>query len=336
MDREAKERGAAAALPLSHLGYITPEKPYELARAAAMSWRAGKHAGVTADSFTVADACREYVDDRRAEKGDAAAEDADKRFSRLIYGDQRYPPNPIGRVQLAKLREPVLKQWLRDLNLSVRSEIRELTALKAALNLAVRNRRVHASAAIEWKHVTGREDPGTRRDLFLDRQQRQALLDRLRGGLRDIAEAAALTGARPGEPIKATRGSFDPRTGSATFSGKTGPRTVPLSPAAITLLERMGRNKLPGARLFTQEDGRPWKANLWGRLMDEAAQLAALPKGTCMYTLRHSWITEALLGGMPTLEVARLVGTSVQQIENHYGHLVTGEARKRLAKVRML
>jgi len=166
--------------------------------------------------------------------------------------------------------------------------------------------------------------------------QRQALLGRLAGGLRDIVEAAALTGARPGELIKATRGSFDQRTGSATLSGKTGPRTVPLSPAALDLFEHMGRNKLPAARLFTQDDGRPWKSNLWGQLIDEAAQLAGLPKGTCMYTLGHCWITEALLGGMPTLEVARLTGTGIKYIEKHYGHLIADVARKRLAKVKML
>jgi hypothetical protein len=55
-----------------------------------------------------------------------------------------------------------------------------------------------------------------------------------------------------------------------------------------------------------------------------------------MYTLRHSFITQALLDGMPTLEVARLVGTSVMENEKHYGRLVADVARQRLAKVRML
>jgi hypothetical protein len=39
---------------------------------------------------------------------------------------------------------------------------------------------------------------------------------------------------------------------------------------------------------------------------------------------------------MPTLEVARLVGTSVAMIEKHYGHLVASAARQRLAKIAML
>jgi site-specific recombinase XerD len=65
--------------------------------------------------------------------------------------------------------------------------------------------------------------------------------------------------------------------------------------------------------------------------------LPAAPRsGVCLYTLRHSFITEALTKGISTLEVARLVGTSVMMIEKHYGHLAAKAARLRLAKVAML
>jgi hypothetical protein len=39
---------------------------------------------------------------------------------------------------------------------------------------------------------------------------------------------------------------------------------------------------------------------------------------------------------MTTLEVARIVGTSLTMIEKHYGHLVNDTARERLAKVQMI
>lgn len=55
-----------------------------------------------------------------------------------------------------------------------------------------------------------------------------------------------------------------------------------------------------------------------------------------LYTLRHSWITTALMSGMSTLDVARLTGTSLMMIEKHYGHLVDAAARERLAAVRIL
>jgi hypothetical protein len=39
---------------------------------------------------------------------------------------------------------------------------------------------------------------------------------------------------------------------------------------------------------------------------------------------------------MTTLDVARIVGTSVMMIEKHYGHLVASAAAERLAKVQLL
>ena len=52
--------------------------------------------------------------------------------------------------------------------------------------------------------------------------------------------------------------------------------------------------------------------------------------------ISNSWISEAIRGGMSTLEVARLSGTSLQMIEEHYGHLADKAALERLNKVTML
>jgi integrase len=317
------------------LGALTDQSDYEAARAAAQKWRDGRDAGITDDVFTVTQACLEYVEDRADEKGLATAHDAKMRFQRYVYG------RPFGLARLDRLRTPTIKRWLKDLGLSPANEARTLTAVKAALNLAVRNRRVHANVRIEWGDVRPRQGGKRRRDLFLDRQQRLALLSRLTGALRDLVEATALTGARAGELTSVKRSQFDKRNGLIEFRGKTGARSVPLSPPATRLFERLAESKLPAAYLFVRDDpgesvGKPWAHSDWDDLIAEAAQLAGLPKGTCLYTLRHSFITEALLGGLPTLEVARLVGTSVQMIEKHYGHLVVSAARKRLATVQML
>src|SRR6185437_3653389 len=140
---------------------------------------------------------------------------------------------------------------------------------------------------------------------------------------------------------------FDPRTKSMTFhTGKQrtadsdGARTVPLSPAAVTLFTRLAQDKAPTARLFVRDDGAPWAHSDWDERVREAAKAADLPAepraGVCLYTLRHSFITEALTQGMSTLEVARLVGTSVMMIEKHYGHLAATAARRRLAKLTLL
>lgn len=148
-----------------------------------------------------------------------------------------------------------------------------------------------------------------------------------------------LTGARPGELVSASRSQFDCRTYTLTLIGKTGTRTVPLAPGALRLFERLSKGKLPKALLLPRDDGNRWLCGGkrgWAHLFKEAVRAAKLPEATVLYTLRHSWITEALRSGMSTLDVARLTGTSLQMIEKHYGHLVAQAARERLAAVEML
>ncbi len=313
------------------LGIATPALGYDAACKEARRWFADLEAGVSDEAITVAQACREYVDDRRREKGTSSARDAEMRFARTVYDTE------LGRRPLSKVRTNHILAWRDSLPLAKPSANRTLTTLKAALNLAVRRRRVSAIAAREWDDARPFRAAGKRRDLFLDLKQRRALLAAAGdGALRDLLEAAMLTGARAGELVNATRVQFDVRTGSMTFIGKTGTRTVPLGPLAVTLFKRLARDKLPAARLLTRDDGKSWAHSDWDELVREAAAAAKLPSGTCLYTLRHSFITQALTDGMATLDVARLVGTSIGMIEKHYGHLVASAARERLAQVRLL
>lgn len=326
----ARARDEASRQRYKALGLVTDAFDYEAARAAALHWFEAADAGVTDEVVTIADACREYVEDRRREKGEGCAHDAKMRFERTVYD------TPFGATPLAKLRTPMIKKWRDGLGLGKASSNRTLTSLKAALNLAVTERRVHPIMAREWGDVAPHKGASRRRDLFLDLKQRRALLEAATGALRDLMEAVALTGARAGELVNATRAQFDARTGSMTFIGKTGRRDVPLSPAALDQFKRLAMSKLPGAHLFVRDDGRKWAHSDWDELVRAAANAAKLPSGVCLYTLRHSFITESLINGMPTLDVARLVGTSLMMIEKHYGHLVASSARERLAEVKML
>jgi integrase len=324
------------------------ELDYETAKAKAEKWFKHTSEGVkTGEVQTVADACRAYVTERRASKSEATAHDAHKRFERTVYGRRDAdtgkvlePESPFGKTALSKLRAGRIREWRDGLKLAPGSANRTLTVLKAALNLAVRERHVSADQAIEWKHVKPLPGGKKRRDLYLDLKQRRALLKAAKGAVRDLLKGAALTGARAGELVNATVSQFDARTKSMTFTGKTGSRVVPLSPAALELFKGLAGGKMSGDRLFVRDDGQPWAHSDWDELVREAAKAAKLPAdprtGTCLYTLRHSFITGALLGGLPTLEVARLVGTSVMMIEANYGHLCATSARKALARVAML
>jgi integrase len=307
------------------LGWATDKFGYTEAKKAAEAWFKGKDAGLSDEVPKLQTICEEYVEDRRTEKGEATAYDAEIRFKRTVYG------KPIGAKRLDKLTTKMLKDWRAAIPGTNSAKDREWRTLKAALNLAVVNRRVSADRAIEWKSVKPLEDTDGRRELFLDLKQRRALIAAAKGVTRDTIEAAALTGARPGELVALKRSDVDLKLGTVTFTGKTGSRTVPLAPAALKVFKRLCKNKLPAAPLL------PWTHSVeWSREIRNAAQRAKLPNGVVLYTLRHSFITEALRGGMATLDVARLTGTSLAMIQDHYGHLVADSARERLAAVTML
>lgn len=89
-------------------------------------------------------------------------------------------------------------------------------------------------------------------------KHRQVLLAQCDGAFCDLVEAAALTGARPGELASAKRSQFDKRSATVTFRGKTGERTMPLSPAAKALFIRLSKGKLPNAPLLAKADGTSW------------------------------------------------------------------------------
>ena len=82
--------------------------------------------------------------------------------------------------------------------------------------------------------------------------------------VRALFEPALMTGARPGEIAHVKRGAFDARTKTVTFSGKTGPRDVPVEGAALALFERLAKSKLSGAPLLTDK-GQPWTKMEWSR-----------------------------------------------------------------------
>ena len=246
---------------------------------------------------------------------------------------------PIAAVPLSRIRAPAVRRWHVDLvtaGLSKASANRTLSALKAALNLAVTSRMVSPLATQEWAEVTPFKDATRRRDLFLDVTQRRALLNASQGGIRRLLEAVMHTGCRAGELTSARRASFDARTKSLNVTGKTGPRAIPLTDAAVTFFSECAKNKLPAALLLTRDDGRPWAHSDWDQLVKAAASSSKLSPATCLYTLRHSFITQALLDGVSTLEVSKIVGTSLAMIEKHYGHLVHATARERLSKVQMI
>jgi integrase len=314
------------------LGAVTDALDYGAAKALAEAWFKDRAQGISDDAPTVEAVCKEYVAALRADGKERTAKNAEYKLKPAVYDTD------FGRTQLDKLRTLKIREWRNALPGGPSTQNRTFASLKAALNAAVLNRRVSAAVSIEWKSVKMHESADGRRDLFLDLKQRRALIDACKGGVRNLVEAAALTGARPGELIALKRGDFDARTGTLRISeGKTGYRAVPLAPAAVKFFKRLSKGKMPNTSLITMDNGEPWQHHaLWAREIREAATRAELPPGVVLYTLRHSFITEALRAGVPVLDVAKLTGTSLEMIQKNYAQFVPDGAREALKAVKLV
>jgi integrase len=342
------------------LGADRPGFSYAEARKALEVWATLLDQGVTGldaagEVATVASACRAYVKSLRVAKRTATARDNDMCFRRQVYGyahvaapgvrkEPSHPTHALAARELAKVTRNHLSDWRDELvdeagsGLSPSAVNRAIGRLKAALNYAVETNLAPATLSTEAKFGLKRfESAGEPRKIYLDKKQRAKLLAAIDSpALRDVIEAAILTGARPGDFAELVRGDFDRKHKVATFRAKTKARTVPLSPDAFKLFERRAESKLPAAFMFTMDDGRKWESHEWAKPIREAAAKAGLELGVCLYTMRHCFITDALAGGMPPLDVARVTGTSLKMIDEHYGQFVNQTAAKHLASISML
>ena len=149
-----------------------------------------------------------------------------------------------------------------------------------------------------------------------------------------LALFVALTGLRPEEWLALERGDVDRPNGvvhvrrvyvdgSIRLYGKQtrSLRAVPLPLRAAQALDELSprldtRLLFPGVRgghLNLNE----WRADEWTPAVRAAGLIHRSP-----YALRHSFATFAIAAGVSLFELARFMGTSVDQIDRTYGHLL--------------
>jgi len=316
------------------LGQIEPGKAFDAASKAARAWFKETQAGILG-RWTVEHAATRYLESLQLRKGDRAAADARGRIERCVKPT-------LGGRNLDALRTADIEEWLHSLipaglgaeeaRKAKDSANRNLTALKALLNHAWRTGLVGSNDA--WSRVKAFERVGESRKVFLTAEQRKRLLANCSGAFRDLVEAGLLTGARYGELRTLLVSDYDKaRRVLSIRQGKTGPRDVSLSDAAAKLFDRLRKGKLPGGYLLTRDDGLPWQHSDQDELMREAAKKARLSHGTVFYTMRHTFIANALTGGVDIHAIAKLCGTSVRMIELHYGKLIHTDAREKLNRI---
>ncbi|MEI8403507.1 MAG: tyrosine-type recombinase/integrase [Alcaligenaceae bacterium] len=314
---------------------------FDCAAKAAREWLALSAKGIDTTAITVKAATDAYVLALEDKCRTATAKDARGRFKRLVDAA------PIGRVLLSKLTSVQVRKWLNDqinkdedaddedVRRSKDSANRNLANLKAALALAHANRLVGSDDA--WAVVKPFSKVGARRkEAFLSMEARTALLAACPADLATLLKAALLTGARPGELANLKVADFNKTQSVLTLRGKTGARTVAISTAAANFFTEASQDKTPAAPLLATSYGQAWNKDSWKKPFKDAVTSAKLPEAVVLYSLRHTAISEMIMGGMDSFWVAKLTGTSVAMIEKNYGHLNHDVVTAKLDKVRRM
>ncbi len=99
-------------------------------------------------------------------------------------------------------------------------------------------------------------------------------------------------------------------------------RTLHVAGAALAVLERRSAARTSGADgpVFTGAKGGPVNIGAATARLIEFGVSAGIQKHVVSYGLRHGFGTQMTAAGKPVVDVARMMGTSVAMLEDHYAH----------------
>ncbi len=198
---------------------------------------------------------------------------------------------------------------------------RDLTVLKAALNVAFREGRIPTDAA--WRKVKPFKAVDSAKVRYLTDAEARRLVNAMDPAFRPMAQAAMLTGARYGSLADAKVRDFDPLSATLklgnTKSGKV--QNIYLEAEGVTLLTRAAAGKLPSAFLFTHPAGRRWGASEQARYLIDACEAGAVERAT-FHDLRRTYGARLARAGVPMAVIAEALGHADERMtRKHYAHL---------------
>ena len=176
------------------------------------------------------------------------------------------------------------------------------------------------------------------RERFFSAAELAAISDALAeypGDSPDCVRLIMLTGCRPAEAVHATWKEFDEQAGfwikpaATTKQRKT--HRLPLSPAAIELIERL-RQKRTGDLVFPGNvAGKPMRSleHVWNFVRKRTG----LGLDARLYDLRHTFASVGAGGGLSLPIIGRLLGHTQPRTTQRYAHLADDPLREAAEKI---
>ncbi len=318
---------------------------YDQAFKKALAWfedevRRAKGLDVPTGPFTIADACRDYL------------ADFELRSKKSLQGTratiQAHILPKLGKMEIGDLTPTRIEKWLAELvSLPARARTRKgepqqyralrtdeeskrrrmstcnrvYTILKAILNRAYQRGHVQSDRA--WKAVKAFRKVDSARVNHLEPADQIRLVNACPPGLKELVQAALLTGARYGELARFQVRDFSPssQTLFVEFAKSGKSRHIPLTEEGQGFFEALTAGRKGPEPLLLKANGEAWGKNHHVRVLEEIFEQAKIRPVLTFHELRHTYAVTLLRAGVDLPAVAKLLGhADTRMVEKHYGH----------------
>ena len=198
---------------------------------------------------------------------------------------------------------------------------RDLTVLKAALNVAAESRDWLPVAA--WSKVKPFQNVDVAKRRYLTDDEARRIVNSIGVEFRPLVKAALLTGARYGELRHAVVRDYDrqSRTLYLAMTKSAKPRPAYLDDEGVQMLDLATAGKGADEMIFVRPDGGQWRRSDQLRRMEDAFAAANIAK-TTFHDLRRTYGARLARKGVPMAVIAEALGHADERItRKHYAHL---------------